>query len=246
MSDLTMTDPLSASTDHLHAREPRKLKHASDPVFRVLAGAILNRTLPAGEVLPPERELSMRFGVSRIVVREAVHRLKEYQLVRVSQGRPTLVLDPDRSTDTRLLALELELSSSSPELRAAFQERQLYSAAAMLDLAEQRMETSELNILDELTRRLANLPAHNDEWRRLECAYWTVVAAGSRNRLYVRGARWYVHLLERQPKLRSVHAALPEDRVSFYLRLNQALRAREGAAAVYLAAIRCMRSGAAD
>src|SRR5215813_12720172 len=97
-------------------------EHASDRVFRAIAAAILNRELTPEAPLPPERELSDRFGVSRIVVREAIHRLKEYELVRVRQGSPTMVLDPDLATDMRLLGLEIELMPPTSQALSAFAE----------------------------------------------------------------------------------------------------------------------------
>jgi len=119
-------------------------------VFRQLATQILNRALPAGTALPPERELAARFDVSRIVVREAVHRLKEYELVRVRQGSPTQVLDPNDAKDMRLIGLEIELMPNSADSTRAFRERMVYAGAALLDLAEQRMSDAELDELERL------------------------------------------------------------------------------------------------
>src|SRR5687767_4245837 len=118
---------------------PVERQHASDQVFREIASAILRRELEPGAPLPPERELSERFGVSRIVVREAIHRLKEYELVRVRQGSPTIVLDPDEATEIRLLSLEIELM---PDVQSLI-ERQVYGGAALLELAEQRIAPEE-------------------------------------------------------------------------------------------------------
>jgi GntR family transcriptional repressor for pyruvate dehydrogenase complex len=223
--------------DFASSDEPER-EHASDRVFRAIAAAILNRELTADAPLPPERELSDRFGVSRIVVREAIHRLKEYELVRVRQGSPTLVLDPDRATDMRLLGLEIELMPWSSEGLAAFAERQIYSGAALLDLAEQRMEPHELDELEKITEQLAEVPDLNEDWLKLERAYWTVIAHGAKNRIYVRETAWYFNLLERQPRFRSVYTVLPANRASFYRKLNENLRRRQGSAAMYLEMLR--------
>ena len=188
--------------------------------------------------MPPERELSERFGVSRIVVREAIHRLKEYELVRVRQGSPTMVLDPDRATDMRLLGLEIELMPPTPEGLRSFAERQIHSGAALLDLAEQRMEPEEIDVLDSIAEELSRIESLDDQWLRAERAYWTTVAKGSKNRLYLRETLWYFNLLERHPRFRSVYTVPPSLRAEFYRNLNKALRTRKGSATMYLDQLR--------
>jgi GntR family transcriptional repressor for pyruvate dehydrogenase complex len=137
---------------------PIERQHASDQVFREIASAILRRELAPGSPLPPERELSERFGVSRIVVREAIHRLKEYELVRVRQGSPTVVLDPDEATDIRLFSLEIELMPEDDEEGVrSLAERQRYAGAAVLALAVERPREQDL---DSLEWRIAKLPSN--------------------------------------------------------------------------------------
>ena len=55
------------------------------PVFDRLAVALLEGSLPPGSTLPPERELSERFGCHDSSFREAVHRLADMGLVRAKQ-----------------------------------------------------------------------------------------------------------------------------------------------------------------
>src|SRR4051812_13408549 len=64
----------------------------ADRVFEALLGAILRGELEPGEPVPTQRALSREFGVSPLVVRQAIHRLEELELVRVRQGSPTIVL----------------------------------------------------------------------------------------------------------------------------------------------------------
>jgi len=213
-------------------------EHASDRVFRDIAAAILNRELKAGAALPPERELSERFGVSRIVVREAIHRLKEYELVRVRQGSPTVVLDPDQATDMRLLGLEIELMPPTSHALNAFAERQIYSAAALLDLAEQRMDAREMSAIESITERMLQADGLGEEWLALERAYWITLAEASRNHVYVRETLWYFNLLERDPRFRAIYSTPPSTRAGFYVTVNEALRSRQGSAARYLELLR--------
>src|ERR1041385_63192 len=194
---------------------PVERQHASDQVFREIASAILNRELSPGTPLPPERELSERFGVSRIVVREAIHRLKEYELVRVRQGSPTVVLDPDRATDIRLLGLEIELVPPAPGGLDAFAERQIYSAASLLDLAEQRMSEDEIDTLEKLIDAFSVSEKTEEQALAFDRDYWMSIAKGTRNRLYVRETIFYFTLLERDPRFRRSLGG-PELRASLY------------------------------
>ena len=63
-------------------------------VERVVAGEILNGSLPVGTRLPTEDQLIERFGVSRITVRRAVQNLAARGLVDVRWGRGTFVAAP--------------------------------------------------------------------------------------------------------------------------------------------------------
>jgi DNA-binding FadR family transcriptional regulator len=65
----------------------------SDAVFGRVVNEILSGRLSAGAALPSERELAMSFQVNRHAVREALKRVQQVGLVRISQGGKTRVLD---------------------------------------------------------------------------------------------------------------------------------------------------------
>jgi len=73
--------------------EPLSRQSVSDQIFGRLRDAIVSGRYPAGDALPSERELATAFGVNRHAVREALRRLQQLGLVRVSQGGSTRVLD---------------------------------------------------------------------------------------------------------------------------------------------------------
>lgn len=58
----------------------------SDRLAALLSGQITSRFLRAGDRLPTEQQLALRHGVSRTVVREAMHQLESRRLVRARQG----------------------------------------------------------------------------------------------------------------------------------------------------------------
>ena len=65
----------------------------SDKVAEQLTEAIVTRKIKTGELLPSERDLGEKFGVSRTVIREAVRSLAARGLVRVTSGRGVEVAD---------------------------------------------------------------------------------------------------------------------------------------------------------
>ncbi|MGV0626799.1 FadR/GntR family transcriptional regulator [Mycolicibacter minnesotensis] len=65
----------------------------SDTIYVRLVEEILTGRLPAGEPLPSERELSLTLQVNRHAVREALKRLQQSGLIRISHGGKTRVLD---------------------------------------------------------------------------------------------------------------------------------------------------------
>lgn len=60
-------------------------------VARALWEDIQCGTFPVGGLLPTEAQLCSRFSVSRNTVREAIRQLKELRLVKVQQGKGTIV-----------------------------------------------------------------------------------------------------------------------------------------------------------
>jgi len=68
-------------------------RKVSDVVHQRLRDEILDGTLGPGDAVPSERTLAERFGVNRHAVREALKRLQQAGLVRISQGGATRVQD---------------------------------------------------------------------------------------------------------------------------------------------------------
>jgi GntR family transcriptional repressor for pyruvate dehydrogenase complex len=70
----------------------------SDKVAALLTEAIVSRRIKPGERLPSERDMGLKFKVSRTVVREAVRSLAARGLVRVTSGRGVEAAEPDSSS----------------------------------------------------------------------------------------------------------------------------------------------------
>ena len=64
-----------------------------EQIVQQIEDSILNGSLKAGDQLPAERELALKFGVSRTAIREAVKALREKGLVEAYSGRGTFITD---------------------------------------------------------------------------------------------------------------------------------------------------------
>jgi len=209
----------------------------ADRVFDHLARAIFERRIAPGQPLPSERELAERFTVSRVVLREAIHRLKELSLVRVRPGGATVVLDPDESNDPRVSELAIRLGLTGGDVEREVVERLLLHAAALLELAEPRLRAVELRALDAEVDAYER--AGEAELGRFLERYWVAVADAAGNRIYRRETRWWYSVLGRRYDLRATLAfGSHPTRVAFYRGINDRLRRRAGAAAFYLDSIR--------
>src|SRR5436309_9846597 len=80
----------------------------ADKVFEQLTAEIVSGRSAPGSALPSERKLSETLGVNRHVVREALKRLEQVGLIRISQGGATKVLDFRRTGGLDLLAVVAE------------------------------------------------------------------------------------------------------------------------------------------
>lgn len=72
---------------------PVNRNSASDQIYNQLLGYIISGQWPVGTKLPPEKELSEQFNVSRAPIREALQRLGAIGVVQSQQGRGSFVCE---------------------------------------------------------------------------------------------------------------------------------------------------------
>jgi DNA-binding FadR family transcriptional regulator len=218
--------------------------HVADDVFDQLAAAILRGELPTGAALPPERTLAAQFGTSRIIARQAIHRLADHGLVRVRQGGATIVLDADSAGDLRILELYYRLTPNhgpgSIDPRHAA-ERQLLQGYALVEVAARCAKKSELARIDETVKELAAAGASDAaSFAAFEERFWRAVAAAGKNRILAMELSWWYRLLREHPRADRRPAAPVAERVAFYAALSGRLARGEDAAGFYLLAIQPM------
>jgi GntR family transcriptional regulator, transcriptional repressor for pyruvate dehydrogenase complex len=130
-------------------RVERPLERANPLPARVeneILGLILRGELVRGSKLPPEREIAAQQGVSRNVVREAIHRLAAMNIVDVRHGAGTFVaaLDMDSLVEPLEFAVRLEPATVETLLEA-----RLVLEPPIARLAATRAQPDDLQELDE-------------------------------------------------------------------------------------------------
>jgi DNA-binding FadR family transcriptional regulator len=234
-SDST-TGEAEAAVPGVFRAQPATRQRVADHVFESLVKAILTGELKPGNPVPTQRDLAGQFGVSALVVRQAIHRLEDLGLVRVRQGSTTIVLDPNESTDIRLIQLQMELADPGSVLSAAALENQVLFLLPMLVLAERRITDKELAVLSYLVDTLGE-SFTTDEARRFRIEFWRQISKATRNPLFQQQVRWWGTLaaeLDRRGQQNRAPITVRKLEPAFFRRLIVALGERRGVVATYL------------
>lgn len=171
------------STDERPGSVSQKVHHA-------LRRDILEGKIEAGSALPSERFLAEEFGVNRHAVREALKRLEQAGLIRITHGGATRVLDW-RDTGGLQVLLDLlgETFDPPPEIaRSVIEMRASIGVDAARHCAIRAPEEERLAIL-ELARSAADLvesdgPEHVEKLDIAFATFWYAIVGGSGNIAY--------------------------------------------------------------
>lgn len=220
MPDAVISEAASIRRPHLH-----------EEVFRRLAARILNGELAVGSALPAERLLADHFGVSRLLVRQAVHRLAEIGLCRVRQGGATIVEDPALAAHPTVGVLALELGTARVTSRKELFERQVLGAIPLLLLAEPRLSARDAG---ELRSAIDQHERSPEDLAAFEERFWVMIADIGGNSFYRRDTRFWFGVVRANPDLRHPTFGAPATRIAFYRALVDALEQKAGAPEKYL------------
>ena len=157
----------------------------SDRIHGRLRADILSGALAPGAAVPSERRLSEDLGASRHAVREALKRLQEAGLIRISHGGATRVRDWRREGGLDLLLALGAHGDAPPELeleRAALELRACVGADAARRAAERAgpAERAEIVARAEALAATADPDARNTEYERL----WATIVDAAGNVAY--------------------------------------------------------------
>lgn len=219
--------------------QPVRRGHAADTIFEQLAAAILRGEFEVGAPLPAERLLGEEFGVSRIVVRQAVHRLADVGLVAVRQGGATTVRDPAEAGDIRLIGLYYSLAPGGKvarEIRRDTIEKQFLQGLSLVDVCARRAGARDKKKIHDLALAIDENAATEKSFAAFEEAFWRAVARAGGNRIFeMEVAWWYGALADARPTIEA--SASLKDRIAFYRELARRLVGGDHPTQYYLAVV---------
>ena len=199
-------------------------RYLSDVVFERLGAEILRGEIAPGTALPPEQALSTRFGVSKILVRQGLHRLAEADLVSVSQGEKTRAKDPARSSRLDVIALYYRLAPELPlsdDLVRSVLEKQYTQGLSIVDVFSRRAAPESRKALVELVRSHSASAQSEPGIAALERAMWTFLAEATGNCILAAEVRYWYETLAQRPHM--PNPAPPALRFHFYEELARRL-----------------------
>lgn len=154
---------------------PVRAGNAFEETVERLLQAIKLGVVPPGAKLPPERELAVRLGISRVTLREAIRALQEAGYLDVRRGRyggafVTYVPPEPGTGDLRRVVADMGTADLTDAL--TFRMAVECGAAAVLAASELTDERRAV-----LRRRLADLDeARAEDYRRLDTAFHLSIA----------------------------------------------------------------------
>ncbi|MGV1681553.1 FadR/GntR family transcriptional regulator [Sphingopyxis sp. NJF-3] len=201
--------------------ERRLFEDIADAIRRL----ILDGTYPPGTRLPGERELSERFEVSRVTIREAEIALQATGWIHIRTGAGAYVqakLPGDGGILPQVSAFELTEARSLFEAEAAA-------------LAAPTISAETLATLEGLLEAMANEDASEDEISAIDREFHMTIAAASNNKaiIHVIESLWRMRM--ELPEVRTSHSMIcrkdGEARQAEHAGVVEALRKRDAGGA---------------
>jgi GntR family transcriptional repressor for pyruvate dehydrogenase complex len=135
-----------------------------------------------GDQLPPERQLSERFQVSRASVREAIRALESTGLVKTRSGGGTYV---SSSTEVLLSPLASAILQQKDILQDIFETRKLIEPE-IAALAALRADPEEIARMEEILEEQAQQIAEGETGVEADTAFHSLLAQTTKNKIFVK------------------------------------------------------------
>lgn len=163
----------------LQPLEPQRQK-LSDLAVERLVALLMDSDMKPGDVLPSETDLARAFGVSKPVVREAMHRLVSMGVLDIRQGKATSV----RAINSEPLALffRFAMRASRQGLREAVELRRTLETEIAV-LAARNISDRQLTELGTIIAEMAKARDDADRWVAADVRFHMLLAQSSGNTL---------------------------------------------------------------
>lgn len=161
---------------------------------------IINADLQPGDKLPSEIELAQEFGVSRPVVREAIHHLQAHGLVTVKHGSGVYVCQPSIERFVESFSTLLQLAEAS--VLSVHEVREILEVE-IAGLAADRATAEDLDALDRVLVEMDQVRNSPVQYMEIDLTFHRLLAQATHNEVLCLLAQLVAELL-RQSRIRSV------------------------------------------
>lgn len=168
---------LTQDTGGLTTRAMRSRNDLPALVADNIRNLIVRRELVPGSKLPTEKELGEQHGVSRVVVREAVARLRHEGLVTSHQGRGVFVASPE---DGRFLSIAEGALARPEDFRKLYEVRKILESGTAA-LAAVNHDGEDLGRIGHELDRMVAPDVDPDSYVDADISFHRAIATASRN-----------------------------------------------------------------
>jgi GntR family transcriptional repressor for pyruvate dehydrogenase complex len=164
--------------------QPKKAERVYEHIALQVEHAILQRRLRRGDKLSSERDLAVEFGVSRVVVREALRTLQVKGLLEVRKGATGGYFV--KHADSEVLREGLRTMVIMGDCTVAhLAELRLAMEPEVARMAAVRATAADKQAIKELLEKRASVSAAGGKVVMLDLEFHRLVAVASRNPLYL-------------------------------------------------------------
>ena len=208
--------------------QPVRRQRLHQQVAESLRQLIAEGRLRPGDALPPERDLAVRFGVSRVTVREALRELQLLGLVETRQGGGNYVAELSLENVLGPLSLVIQHHGS---LRTELMDARAVFEPAIASLAASQATAQDLADLEAILARQSERVGRGEPAVEEDSEFHLALARATGNRVVVHVVQTINDLLL-ESRLRSLQAAdRPRRSLEGHRRIVAALRRRDPEAA---------------
>jgi GntR family transcriptional regulator, transcriptional repressor for pyruvate dehydrogenase complex len=199
-----------------------------EDVARQVQALIVDGVLKPGDLLPPERQLAERFGVSRNSIRDAIRVLELAGLVVARQGEGNVVADVSASTLVAPIAL---LLTRKRKLVAELLDVRKMLEPALAARAAAHASDEQIARLEDILRRQRERALRGEPTVEEDSEFHYVLALAARNSVVLKLLDVLMDLL-RETRARSLQTpGRPEKSLAGHRRILEAVKRRDPEAA---------------
>jgi GntR family transcriptional repressor for pyruvate dehydrogenase complex len=207
---------------------PIKSTRIYEEIVRQVKAMIAEGRLKSGDQLPPERDLSEKFVVSRTSVREALRALESLGLVEIRPGEGTFVREV--SVEALIEPLALVMASQREAISELFEARRVLEPS-IAALAALRATPDEIQEMDRILEDQAKEVAAGRTGLGQDAAFHAAIGVASHNRAITRIVHAIMDLLTQSREESLNTPGRPDRSHQDHRRILAAIRRRNEAAA---------------